>query len=257
MIIKKSFMPFLAIFSITGIYIGTSYEKITSYILFLLLLLFYLYINIKENKYSIKYKIAVTSFLVLFFIFFYIYSSVYFSAIDNNNIHNDKKSIRIIGYVKNLNEINEKELKFTINCTDGFNYNVVLSDINDNSSINTGDIYIIEGKLYKPQKATNKGQFDYQKYCYSKNVTATIYSDYENITNIGKKTILYKIGILRNKAVKRASMNLSKQEKNISVALITGGSEHIDNEIDLLFRKSGLSHLLSISGTHFSILILP
>lgn len=250
-------MPFLAIFSITGIYTGTSYEKITSYILFLLLLLFYLYINIKENKYSIKYKIAVTSFLVLFFIFFYIYSSVFYSAIDNNNINNDKKSIRIIGYVKNLNEINEKELNFTINCTDGFNYNVVLSDIKDNSSIKTGDIYIIEGKLYKPQKASNKGQFDYQKYCYSKNVTATIYTDYENITNIGNKTILYKIGILRNKAVKRASMNLSKQEKNISVALITGGSEQIDDEIDLLFRKSGLSHLLSISGTHFSILILP
>ena len=61
----------------------------------------------------------------------------------------------------------------------------------------------------------------------------------------------------RNLAVSLLNNLLGEQQANLLSGLLLGDSKRIDQQTQTDFRRSGISHLLSVSGTHVSYLMLP
>ncbi|MFA5341019.1 MAG: ComEC/Rec2 family competence protein [Clostridia bacterium] len=250
--IKKSFILLLTLYSIGGVLLSTNNTPVVTF-LFLLLILNTCFIFHKETTVSAKTKIIIVLIYSIICIFFFIYSKLVFRNICNNYSDVNRNRIEINGYISEISRNDENEFKFVLKSNNGYKYNIVTKK----SNMLIGDILCITGKIYKPEPISNKGAFDYLRYCYSKNISADIYADNEDIVKISTNHTYEFIGKIRRFALNRVMGNLNDNNKAIAAALITGSYEYMDEKTTEIFRKSGLSHILSISGTHFSILILP
>lgn len=135
---------------------------------------------------------------------------------------------------------------------------VKLKFFDDISSIDVGDELIVCGKLREPEKAGNPGEFDYCEYLRAKGILYVLSgTGYETVRKasfpmsfIGwfKKFCFD----LRVKAIDIVSVNCSSSEKGLISAVCTGDKSLIDNDVKRDFKLSCCSHLLAVSGTHFS-----
>jgi competence protein ComEC len=118
-----------------------------------------------------------------------------------------------------------------------------------------GDSIKIEGKLLKPEKFSG---FDYRSYLERYGISYVMY--YPKITQLDdlklsfrrrlyKKLINFKQGIR-----KEINIALPEPYSGLANAMFLGYKKAISNETKEIFSKTGLSHLIAISGTHISIL---
>lgn len=134
-----------------------------------------------------------------------------------------------------------------------------------------GDIIKIDGKFNEPSGKRNYKGFDYKLYLKTKKISGSI--KVENVKKEGnllkekiknKKYRKYKIYCiieeffknLRNKISKVYDKNLNKDNSSILKALTIGEKEELDIDTKEMFREASLSHVLAISGAHFSYIIL-
>lgn len=254
MIVKKTFLPLVTLYSILGIILSTGKERLLSIVLLaILIILTYIIIQFRSSILLKEKSIIITCFF-LCFVFFMLYSQICFSSMENDLKLLDRKMVSMEGSVTRFIGFEEEETKFILKGLSYFEYEIIAKKPND---IKVGDIYVVSGKLYKPVALSNNGQYDYLRSCYSKNISGTIYTKDTGIKKTGEKPLIKYLGNLRNLAIIRATEGISDVEKGIYTALITGSYELLDQNTKDIFRKSGLSHVLSISGTHFGILILP
>ena len=252
MVIKKSFIPLLTLYSITAIILSTAFNFTVLFISGLISVTV-IYIYSKDNSVAKIVKVLLLSFFVIAFTVFFFYSHLLYMNIENDYSDENRKEVQLTGYVTDIVKHEENKFKVILKCNNGFNYFVTMKD----DGIRIGDIIELSGVLYKPEAAGNKGQFDYQKYCYSKNISADIYLNRGNISKIGNKPLIGFIGNIREKSVERVMKHLSEDKRGIVTALIAGSRIYLDKNTTSTLQKSGLSHILSISGTHFNILIIP
>ena len=250
--IKKLFILLLTSYAVGGIMIGVNYSPMIIF-LFSMLICTTCFILKKDTAAYLKTKIVVSIIYLIIFVFFIIYSKLVFNNISRNFSDENRQKIELTGYISEIRKNEDNKFKFIIKADNGYRYNIVT----DCSDLLIGDVLKISGILYKPEPAGNKGEFDYLRYSYSKNISADIYSSNTDIVKTGTMSLYTYIGKIRTFAVNRVMNNLDENDRGIVTALITGSYEYIEEETSQIFQKSGLSHIFSISGTHFSILILP
>lgn len=252
MSIKKSFIPLLTMYAIIAVMMSTNCSNTLIYLFGILIFISY-YIYSKDKNVSFKTKLFIVILYFMIYIFFFFYSNIVYSNINKDQMHNDRKYVVLTGYISDLTKHEEDSEEYLLVSDNGYKYNIIIS----NSYIQIGDIVKITGKVYKPNTPGNKGQFNYRNHSYSKNISADIYVNKVNILILGYKSIPRFLGKIRSWAVDRVMLKLKEDKIGIATALITGSYVYIDNNTKEIFQKSGLSHILSISGTHFNILILP
>ena len=112
---------------------------------------------------------------------------------------------------------------------------------------------------FKP--ATNPGQFDISRHMAKKNVFLSAFvesCDGIELLKRGNQNIFHRV---QNKLKLTATTALlddhlpQNQEQALLDALLLGDRKYIDNDTTIAFRKTGLVHLISLSGVHFAILI--
>lgn len=150
-----------------------------------------------------------------------------------------------------------------------------------------GTLISFNGKFSKPSSQRNYGGFDYNLYLRSKGIkgifNADSYTVLDNNINIRneKETknindeqkeknnnndvnfidkieifFLKNIEIVKNKIKDIYSRNLNKKNFALLSGLTIGDKTYIEDNIIENFRKASLSHILAISGAHFSYIIL-
>ena len=110
---------------------------------------------------------------------------------------------------------------------------------------------VLNGKLLIPDTPSNPGEFDYASFLRNQGISylyrgsASVFSNKTNFVELYdvflKKIYRLKLGLIRN---------FSNYE--LAGAMFLGDTSLIDDDTKTQFKEGNLSHLLAVSGTHFS-----
>ena len=218
-------------------------------------------INEKIKKYG---KLLVNKAIIIFEICAIVGS---FVIIYNENKYSDfyeeNKHVKIYAVVLSEPQISDYYIKYKIKITDGkYKDRLLLLNVKQNKIdkfLEYGSKIVINGKYKKPEIQRNTYGFDYQKYLKSKGIQGSIICSDTNIKIIDAKytnsflCIIYKVKVTIKDRLKNW---LDIDNAGLIIGMLLGDKNEIDKQIVSNFKLSNLSHLLAVSGTHISYIIL-
>ncbi len=186
---------------------------------------------------------------------FCIISFLYVSILENK--YSKIKDTQIQGKAVVISDVQEQEYKYTykvkvLNTNKKFLVNEKKSQALD--KVNYGDLIYLEGELNKPETARNYKGFDYRQYLKSKMIESII--SVENVKILKtkyKNCIIYNIQKYIENTIKS---KLPGETGNLLLAILIGDKREVSEEIQNSFKNSNLSHMLAVSGTHVSYIIM-
>ncbi|KUO73611.1 MAG: hypothetical protein APF77_15440 [Clostridia bacterium BRH_c25] len=120
-----------------------------------------------------------------------------------------------------------------------------------------GDKVIAEGQCSDIAGRRNPGDFDYRQYYKSKGISKVIITDRAVLSEEDSagvfRTMLY---LSREKVRSAINEALPADEAAILIGIITGDKTGIDEDTRDAYMRTGLSHILSVSGLHVGFLML-
>ncbi len=139
---------------------------------------------------------------------------------------------------------------------------------NADSPPRTGDAVVFYGRMRSPRNQGNPGEFDYASWMLKKGVGGEIYSggDYKRCSELAEKRLLRQLDVwtsLRIYALKirysllgkYTSAGITGDEYGLLAAMTLGDRHGLSREMQSLFSRSGVSHVLALSGLHLGILV--
>lgn len=108
-------------------------------------------------------------------------------------------------------------------------------------------------RIWEPEEPSNPGQFDARLYYQTQHITCLA---------SGKNAVLVKDGCfwpkellrrLREELSRRCDRLFGEGRSGVLKAMLLGDKTELDNNTKNIYQKSGMSHLLAISGLHISI----
>lgn len=112
----------------------------------------------------------------------------------------------------------------------------------------------VNGVLTRPRKASNPGGFDAFKYYKSQGIYFQMEkAEILKITDhkFSLRSNMYKIRLALEKTLERY---YDEPYLSLLKAMLFGDKEELDTSYQLLFQKSGIAHILAISGLHVALL---
>lgn len=121
-----------------------------------------------------------------------------------------------------------------------------------------GDKISFKTKLNLPDTSHNTGGFNYEKYLRSQGISVDCYTSGFSIVNYGshKNTLLLKIFRLRSVLLEKCDEYFDSRTSSFIKALLLGYKFDMPDDMNIFVTKSGISHIVSVSGLHLSILML-
>ena len=188
------------------------------------------------------------------------------SCLQINNLNNkynkmyklDDENIAITGTV--CSQIKETDYKYSTNIKleNKLKLTVYIDKKEDASKLEYGNKISVVGTYKMPTGKRNYKGYDYMKYLKTKKICGSLIVDGEvkliktkNINPIF--TIINKLSLIFKQNLKKL---LPKQEAELEQGILLGDTSDIESEIKEDFRKCNLSHMLAVSGTHLSYLVL-
>lgn len=160
------------------------------------------------------------------------------------NKHSEKNQfIKIEGLVKNKVR-KEKYNQYYIS-------DYVINDYSKKINIKPGDIVEVSGK-FKYYKELKFEDFNYGRYLKSNGYEGTIDIKSYRILN---KNVIYSNIFKFKERISNSIKYLYKDKSKFINSILIGEKENIDKETKEIFSKTGVSHILALSGLHVSILI--
>lgn len=158
--------------------------------------------------------------------------------------HSEKNQfIKIEGLVKNKVR-KEKYNQYYIS-------DYVINDYSKKINIKPGDIVEVSGK-FKHYKELKFDDFNYGRYLKSNGYEGTIDIKSYRILN---KNVIYSNIFKFKERISNSIKYLYKDKSKFINSILIGEKENIDKETKEIFSKTGVSHILALSGLHVSILI--
>ena len=202
--------------------------------------------------------------------------SLLFPSFGNDHVqfHTTEKKARIKGEIVTFAKKGEIKTSYVLRCKsiqlpgekEKSVYGLInLSVYGQKNLPGYGDDVEFFSRIRPIRNFANPGGFDYVRHMKLKKIYGSAYARSDQLTavknNHGLSAIvaLFRhIEWLRNKIDTQIwSLQFDGiQSKKILSSIITGKREHLDSEIRDLFSKTGISHLLAISGLHLSIISL-
>lgn len=112
----------------------------------------------------------------------------------------------------------------------------------------------LQGVLYEPQEQRNPGGFAYRDYLETQGMTATFYGVAKDTVDLGLAPGLSSLrrAALQVKEKMSAVLRayLPVREGNLLVGMLFGERRALDPEVENFFARSGVAHLLAVSGLH-------
>lgn len=131
------------------------------------------------------------------------------------------------------------------------------------NNLEIGQTVIINANLNNPKKQSNYKGFDYDLYLKSKGISGifevkTLKKVEKRISPIQSIIISEKkfISRLRNNIKSIFEKNINEKNASFITAITIGDKSNLDASIIENFKRASLSHILAISGAHFSYIIL-
>ncbi|WP_440895903.1 DNA internalization-related competence protein ComEC/Rec2 [Amphibacillus sp. Q70] len=235
----------LVISVLVGFYIA---NKFTIWLLVCLIWLALLFIWFKRKKISV---IELTVLILVAFFF-----SHHFVQDQPDDPFDLDTEVSLVGKVTAIDKQTDDYTIFTIKDPHS-NEQFQVNDFTGlNSMINVGATCQVTGNLQLPDQATNPGQFNYQKYLSNQNIYYQIVIDQNEQLYCEGINLIGQLQSFRQKQLAYLTQQLSEHTASWTKSLVLGNRAAIDDDLLELFQRWHLTHLLSISGLHISILVV-
>jgi competence protein ComEC len=126
------------------------------------------------------------------------------------------------------------------------------------SSFDFGDKISVSGKAIVPEnfQSENGIIFDYQKYLLIDGITHIVaYPQIKLIEKNSKQDLYYYIFSFKKFFVKKTQSIFSKETSSLGLCVLIGSRDSIDRNLENNFRRTGLIHILVLSGFNLTIII--
>ena len=222
----------------------------------------FIYVVRKNRKIKRYYDLLFSRYLIIFTIFAII--SNFYIIITNykyDNLYKDVTKLNVCGVIVEEMSQNDFYDRYVVKILQGKykNTKLILKVKKDKIDIKLGDIIDVSGEFEEPSVRRNYNGFDYKQYLKTKKIYGTIKVDFNKI-KIVKKNQIDTITLLADKVksyITYASDQMFPKEiSGLFVGILIGDKENITEEIEEDFKNSSLSHMLAVSGTHVSYIIL-
>ena len=243
----------VAISYIIGIVIGVYFRMSIPFILIILII----------NCIIINKKYLKVIIIIIMTIIISSTETIYLNnRYDNINENLNAKSIKLIGTI--CSQIEETDYKYIVTIKTEKRYKNVKMIIYFNKDkvelekLTYGNEIVITGKYNEPDGRRNYKGFNYKEYLKTKEIYGIIECESE-VQVVKTKNLNFIQLAINNLSIKiKQNMDkiLLKDTKDLAVGILLGVSSDIDSEVKQNFRDCNLSHMLAISGSHLTYLIL-
>lgn len=120
-----------------------------------------------------------------------------------------------------------------------------------------GDKIKINGKINIPKLLNNPNEFNYKKYLNSNKIVG--YINTYSAVKVGEKygnLLLKNVYNFRKVLGEKINENLPEDKSNLLKSMIYGESINIEDQIEEDLSRNGLSHIIAVSGTNISYLLM-
>nr|MCH9753515.1 ComEC family competence protein [Alphaproteobacteria bacterium] len=173
------------------------------------------------------------------------------------------KRVRIEGVIDKLfplevgNRVVIKDTKIKANGDTKFTHpKIVQITVRTNSNdMVVGNHISMYADIHPISKTLFPNKYDFSRHSYFNGIDANGFavSKVKIINSMNKKSISNKLETLRNNIYHSLIKELGSREGKVAAALMIGEQRSVHNTILEDMRKSGLSHILSVSGMHLSL----
>lgn len=177
------------------------------------------------------------------------------SVIEGYLLKDPKNKKTRFEYPLKVNRLNYKKQ------THDVNFKILIKDYKKiSTNVTYGNHVCLKGKIKKPRGLRNPGGFNYRKYLSQKNIFYIFYVDSIVKKNEIKKgnfvlrDIVYPVRRGINKTIFKFFPSYST--RSIIKALTLGDKELISNDILEGFSKTGVIHVLAVSGLHVGFIVI-
>ncbi|ACM61009.1 competence protein ComEC [Caldicellulosiruptor bescii] len=243
---------FVASFMMIGIVLGRNIKKIEVLVFCLLLILgalcatyYFLPQYFKKEKFMFI--------LCFLFLTLQLFRTYYIFNILEPQKNLDGKHVYIVGNICSFPEISDKKTSFYLKTKLNSKAVVIRVTTESKKSIFYGDTVKVSGKLKIPKGKTSKFGFDYREYLKGKGAIYTLYSKDIEVIYQGKNVL----NLLNRFSTQLNNLIDSSFENDISSllkGLILGNKSTIPDDVYKDFQRSGLAHLLAVSGGNVGVL---
>jgi competence protein ComEC len=217
---------------------------------------------IKNKKVNIKYIIVIS---LTIFVIRYIYLFHNF----NLKYKSDENTKRYNVLVERNISLSEDKISYLVKYESSyFILNIYVDEyskkkiskdefINKYGNFNYGDKVDFRGKIQIPKLLNNPYEFNYKRYLNSKNIVGIIstYDVKKKDERLGNP-ILKLAYFLREDIGKKVDEKLPSKEAQLYKSMIYGDDRNLSNEIKEDFKKDGISHIIAVSGSNISTILL-
>ena len=178
------------------------------------------------------------------------FRSVYLSVLEEG------QSVRLAG---KINRVEEKTNCFYYYLTDcSVEQSDHLMPCNDvlayvsSDDYSVGQILILQGTISLFDEATNEGQFDSRAFYRSQKIDFGVWVD--AVERVEGKSDRFRVWLSRVRVELGIPLSRYADDDGVLSAMLLGDKTSLDSEIRSLYQKSGIAHVLAISGLHISLL---
>lgn len=216
-------------------------------------------------------------FIVAGITLFYLIGAVYYLYSYNHNLYKYEefagKNVVIRGYIDSAPEIKGSKITYILKTEEIWSkqdadqkkkvkgkIRFSMQRSEDIQLLEYGREIKISGKISIPKGKTNPGGFDYRKYLSHSGVSATIFAVDRNIhpQKSVKGNILVRAGLsIRERIVDVIDRSLPPQQAGLLNGMLIGYREGLTEEVEDVFSRSGLTHLMAVSGANVAFIMLP
>ena len=200
------------------------------------------------NPYIKRYKGLIYGFMLMYLL------AVCAVGINNHKSVTDKKLEanvdKKVEIIAKINSIEEKE-EFAVL---GLNKVLAYISLEDAAKLKIGYKVVLSGTLSKPSKASNEGGFDAYSYYKSKHIDYILKVKNIKIKEEKPDFLKHQLYVLRKNLRTQVLELYDENSAGIISAALLGDKQNLNEDIYDMYRKSGIAHLLAISGLHISIL---
>ena len=196
------------------------------------------------------YNKAIIIFLLIIFIFGMLYSNFKLEDYQNKYCNGEvNTTLKIVSF-------NKTTEYYSIYICKNENGDKFLVYFPNEIEIEIGQSFSAKAMFEKPTGKRNRGGFDYAKYLYSQNIYGILKIENEKdifLRDLPKFNIVNEI---RESIINILARILPKNEVGIMLGMIIGDTSYITEKTKNDFKISGITHLLAVSGSNITYVIL-
>lgn len=140
-----------------------------------------------------------------------------------------------------------------ITSTQKYKARVLADEISAKATL--GDLVSFSGTIIPISEKRNPEEFDYKSYLESQGISAQIKA--EALHRLTPNTEIAEWIWWREQALNLVDKNFSEETAPIAKALLIGFKQDLDSESKQAFARSGLSHIMAVSGLHVGFIVAP